>query len=418
MFAERTFDHTPPDSLAMRTIRFVVSCNLLLACGLSLSFSGCTESVATLEKAPEFTAADVSADDQLKAKIDRVLAQAQRRHLSATENAAWQALHEALAFGPDAMLVDPDGKVVPVIDYLLGGGAMRGWNLRPGDHGLHAVLEQGSKTGMGHKDQWIGYLAMGGEYYPGRKPILGSESPIQVGSKTYKLGDLLTQAQWECREGMEAGWTLMALHAYLPLDAQWQAEDGTTWSIERLLAMESKADVNAIACGGTHSLSGVTLAVKEYMLQHPEIKPDQLTGGWKAGYEKIRWAIQRAREHQQQDGTFSTNYFQRPGTSADIILRLGTTGHTLEFLALALNDDEIKAPWMAKAAEQLCDLLENTQDARVECGALYHATHGLVAYRMRRFPEKEKTLPAPVPSRSAEPKADPNGDAPPVSGGQ
>lgn len=391
--------------------RLFVSAYGIAGCAILCALAGCTDPAPA--KPPEFTQADVSPDAALRAKLDRVLDLTQRRHLNAKVNAAWQALHEALAFGREAMLVDPDGKAVPVIDYLLGGGEMRGWNIRPTEHGLHAVLEQGSKTGMGHKDQWIGYLGMGGVYYPGQKPILASDHPILVGGKTYAFGDLLTQAQWECREGMEAGWTLMALSAYLPLDAEWQAEDGTKWSIERLLAMEAKADVNAIACGGTHSLSGVTLAVKEYLHQHPQMKPEQLTGGWKAGYEKMRSCAQKAREYQQQDGTFSTNYFQRPGTSNNIVDRLGTTGHTLEFLALALDDEEIRAPWMARAAEQLCDLLEGTQDAQIECGALYHATHGLVVYRMRRFPESVK--PAAGSSQPV-PKADPNGDAPPPVG--
>lgn len=388
------------------------------ACAIALcvvpALTGCTETPAA---PPEFTAADVSPDAALKAKLDRALSLTHKRHLSAKDNAAWQALHEALAFGREAMLTDPDGKPVPVIDYLLNGGEMRGWNLRPGDHGLHAVLEQGSKTGQGHKDQWIGYLGMGGVYFPGHKPILSSSHPVLVGGKPYTFGDMLTQAQWECREGMEAGWTLMALSTYLPLDSQWPAEDGTNWSVERLLEMESKADVNAIACGGTHSLSGVALAVQEYRHQHPEKRPQDLTGGWKAGYEKMRWAAAKVREYQQQDGTFSVNYFQRPGTSSDMILRLGTTGHTLEFVALALDDEEIKAPWVARAAEQLCDLLEATQDARIECGALYHATHGLVVYRMRRFPETVKAeakLPAektPAPSEKKQPV---DADAPPV----
>jgi hypothetical protein len=68
---------------------------------------------------------------------------------------------------------------------------------------------------------------------------------------------------------------------------------------------------------------------------------------------------------------------------------LGATGHTLEFLTLALDDEEIKAPWMALAAQYLCELLRATKDEPLECGALFHAAHGLHLYRVRRFGPRE-----------------------------
>jgi hypothetical protein len=54
-----------------------------------------------------------------------------------------------------------------------------------------------------------------------------------------------------------------------------------------------------------------------------------------------------------------------------------------EVLALALDDERLAEPWVARAAERLVSLMEQTADLDVECGGLYHAAHGLALYRHR-----------------------------------
>ena len=76
---------------------------------------------------------------------------------------------------------------------------------------------------------------------------------------------------------------------------------------------------------------------------------------------------------------------QRTGNSPDIRERLGCTGHVLEFVILASTDEELRQPWIRRAAGYLCDLLDKTRTIDRECGALYHAAHGLVLYRQRLF---------------------------------
>ena len=72
---------------------------------------------------------------------------------------------------------------------------------------------------------------------------------------------------------------------------------------------------------------------------------------------------------------------------------LGTTGHLLEFLALAMSDAQIKEPWVTHAALNLCDVFRKTRDIPLECGALYHAAHGLVLYRTRLFGPRSYATP-------------------------
>ena len=92
------------------------------------------------------------------------------------------------------------------------------------------LLEAGSKTGEGHPDQWLGYLSQCG---------VQLDDPLVVGGKTYHVRDVLTQAQWDIYDGMEASWTLMAAITYLPLNDKWKAKDGSEWSIERIVKMET-----------------------------------------------------------------------------------------------------------------------------------------------------------------------------------
>ena len=47
--------------------------------------------------------------------------------------------------------------------------------------------------------------------------------------------------------------------------------------------------------------------------------------------------------------------------------------------------EELRQPWVMRAAACLCDLLEQAEHVPLECGALYHAIHGLDVYRKRAF---------------------------------
>lgn len=369
--------------MSAHPLRWLFVVTLILAGAGSLALPGCSNSDArTTPAAKAVSSVDDFDEAQVKKRVDRALDLTERRFLRAgpgpDDHAAWQVLHAVLAYGRRAKIYH-DGELVGALNYLLKGGQLTGWNLRPAEKGLTALLESGSKTGQGHKDQWLGYLAL---------CDLDLHDKLTVGGKEYEIRDLVEQTKWECTDGMEASWTLLGLHVFEPLDSKWQAADGTTWSLERLLAMEAAQDLNQSACGGSHRLIGMTMAVNKYLSLHPE-KNGKLEGPWKAAEEKIQWAIGKAREYQQPDGSFSTNYFVRPGTSPDVAQRIGTTGHTLEFLMLALDDEQLREPWVTRAALHLCNLLEETSEIPVECGALYHAAHAVQLYRMRRWGLRE-----------------------------
>jgi hypothetical protein len=112
---------------------------------------------------------------------------------------------------------------------------------------------------------------------------------------------------------------------------------------------------------------------------------DDSNDTWVQADKKIRDAVANARAFQQPDGSFSTNYFTRAAAHAEIDARISCTGHILEFLTVALDDEELKQPWVTRAVVNLVGSLEVTKDYDLECGALYHAAHALKRYRQRRW---------------------------------
>jgi len=336
---------------------------------------------------------------QLRSDLEDLLLQVRERQLNVTDHAAWQVLHGVLAFGREFPLTIRDGQAAePALDYLLRGGALKGWNWQPGTNlpngrlGLRAVVEAGTKTGQGHVDQWFAYMSQAG---------LSPEQEIHVGGQTFLLADVIGQSQLDVPRNPdhEWSWTVAGLVSYLPTRSSWKAGDGQTWTLEQLVDSEVQQDLATSACGGTHRMVSLTMALNQHIAQGGE-----LTGAWGKVDQKVRECLAKAKESQQASGAFSSNYFERPGSSADLAQILGSTGHTFEFVAMALPQSEIEAEWVTRAARYLMSLLRSTMDRQLECGALYHATHGLVIYRDRLVGTGPLTQPAtPPPTATAGP---------------
>jgi len=339
---------------------------LVIGCGTTSGAAGAPQTPGEVDR------------EALCLRIDAALSHARDgRLLDARVNGAWQVVHGILAFGDGLPLATAAG-TRPALSHLLGGGGLTGWRVRAGERGIVASIDEGSTTGQGHPDQWIGYLSQCGI------DGLPVDTALVVGGKPHTLHDLLTQAQADIRPGREATWTLMALSRWLPPDAEWTAADGRRWSVEEVVRMEAEAEVDGAACGGAHRLYALAtaLAARRRALAVSGHAPTA-TGGWAEAQTRVDTQIERARTGQQPDGSFSVHFFARPGTSSDVYARLGATGHIFELLVVALDDERLAEPWVTRAATRLVTLLEQTADIDVECGALYHAAHGLLLYRER-----------------------------------
>lgn len=365
------------------------------------SMLGC--GAAPVDPLPAAPASVEPKEADLQATLDETLDNVfEHRSLSLERNAAWQILHGVLAYRQAFLVAKEAGKEdaaatrVSAVQHILEGGAMRGWDVRPGvrlangRRGLRVQMEVGSKAGQGHADQWFAILA---------QCDLPLDQTVQVGEQTFTIEDMLGQIQFDVprNESAEYSWTLIGLTKYLPTTAEWQAIDGKTWSVERLVEIELEHDLHSSACGGTHRLIGIATACNRRLEDGEPIE-----GVWEQAELRLAEAIEQAKRLQNPDGSFSTRYLARPSTSPDLAQNLGASGHVLEFLAVSMSPEELREPWVQNAVLYLCDLLERTKDLPLECGALYHAVHGLVLYRelvygprphaLARFAERKITF--------------------------
>lgn len=374
----------------------VTLCLAVAGCDRGESPAGSTSAAVTQSAAP--APDQFPSDDELRRALDEALDFTfEKRRLDVKDQAAWQIIHGALAF-KRAFLVRAGGKDVSAVDYVLQGGQMPGWNLVRGDlldekterYGVRALYEPGTRTGQGHYDQWMGYLSDAG---------LKLDEPIVVEGKQHTIEDYILQIERDVPRisNREFTWTVMALSAFRPSNYTWTAGDGQPWSMEKLLEIELEYATDESPCGGTHRMYALAIARNRHLAAG-----GKLEGIWKQVDEKIRQEVERAKAARNADGSLSAHYFQRPGTAADITEWMASSGHVFEFLAEALDKDELQEPWMKQAAWTLCQQFKKTRPIDVECAKLFHATHGLVLYREKLF--GARTFPATKPAPSAKRK--------------
>lgn len=305
----------------------------------------------------------------------------QGRILNTEINAAWQIMHGVICYGRQLEVETPDRGRVSALDYAFSGGQIDGFELMLGSEplpstsrlGLKARLEPGSYTGQGHVDQWLAIFAMAD---------LPLDTPVTVAGKTMTLLDWARQAQYDASQNVldEFSWTLIAMTHYFPDEPTWQSIDGTL-SWELLVEAELTYDIDQSPCGGTHRLAGITRALRAK--QRLGLADSAV---WLQAQALVDQCLVRAKEQRSADGGLSSQYFSRPGVTADLSAELASSGHLFEFIALAAPDEELSAPWVELAALRLCEILDRTQRVELDCGGLYHALNGLKIYQQRRWP--------------------------------
>ncbi len=332
---------------------------------------------------------DVPAD--LKPRIELALAQVQSRDLKTTHY-FWTVFHGILGSGFEkTMLTKPDKTKVKAIDYIYEGGVIEGMQFLPTKHGLDVLTAKpfdadAQGVAQGHQDQFIAEMAQW------NMPI---KQTFKVGSKEYKFEDFTNHSRMRAstspKKNQELSWAIIIVAQYYGTDHQWTNEDGDRLTMDDIVRYELDQPIEkAAACGGTHRLFGLTWAY------HLHLKNGgKRTGVWADVEKKIEHYKKRAKELQNPDGTFSTDYFVGPGHADVADLRIGTTGHVVEWLALAMTEDELKSDWMQRAVSALALLIVDRERNAVDGGALYHATHGLHLYHMRVFGTPPDYLPLP-----------------------
>ena len=338
--------------------------------------------------------------DALKARIDAAIDQVKHRDLLTTHG-FWTVFHGILGLGPSVELLDPlSGKRVNALDYIADGGEIRGVRFLPSPDGLDVQSQPGSFVGQGHQDQFVAEMVEWNT--PPDKKFL-------VNGVAYPFKDFprFSRARASVTEKQELDYTVLIVSQYYGTDAVWTNSLGQTVHFEDLLRYQMDAPIDPASCGGTHRLFGLTWAYHLHLL-----RGGQTTGVWKELADWLAHYNETALQLQNADGSFSTSFFRGKGASPDAELRLNTTGHTLEWLALDGSDEELRSPKLRDAANALAVMILDSAGSPREGGTLYHAVHGLLLYRARVFgaadlgpnaphvpllPQPKENLPLPIP---------------------
>jgi hypothetical protein len=333
----------------------------------------------------------VEAQAPLKDRLDAAIKHVRQRDLRRTHS-FWAVFHGILGLGPEhAMLFDPDtGKRQKAFDYICAGGKVRGLEFVPTKDGLDVVTMAGSGVGQGHQDQFVAEMVQWG-VPPGQQ--------LWVENKEYTFADFYLHSKMRASvspaRNQELSWAVVIIATNYGTDHAWTNLFGEKLTLEDVVRYETAQPIDTAACGGTHRLFGLTWALHLHLQ-----RGGRLTGVWRDAAAHLERYKQMARKYRNPDGSFSTRYVSGPGNDKGDELRISTSGHVLEWLALVMTDAELREPWMQESANALAIMILNNANQAIDGGALYHAVHGLSIYRTRLFgPDGPHPPVMPLPPR-------------------
>jgi hypothetical protein len=349
--------------------RLVVVVAVLIISIASLRDMAAAEPTGTTGQEP---AAEKQADP-LAVAVDKAIEISTRRYLTGSVHTPWQIMHGLLALRQEYRIKQGDKKV-NAVEWMSRGVTFRGepW-FEKTRFGGRAHPYSKAYAFEGHPNQFLAIVAMA--------DIPRDHKFVTRGEETITVDDMVKHAQMEINAQTEVTWTLWALSHYLGTDANWRNKHGEVWSIERLVRIQIREPVRTAACGGSHGLFALTFARNAYIKTGRPLRGVGLEAD-----QKIQRYIYEARYYQNADGTFSTNYFSGKSFSNKFETRLNTSGHTLEFLVLALPRQRLQEEWVRRGIHALTTDLINHRRDPAECGSLYHALNALVIYRDRTHP--------------------------------
>lgn len=323
--------------------------------------------------------------DPLDLRVDEAIGVTARRVLSVDTHTPWQIGHGMLAFRRDYVLRKGNAKV-NAFEWVAENPTFKS---RTTDANGKAIVQDlpwfyltrwGARpqkfTGTpyefeGHPNQFLAFFALA------RLPL---DFEFQVQGRKVTYGDMLHNAKMEINDREEVTWDLWTFAYYLDSDESWRNANGDPWSMERLVStVLSQYSPTKSPCGGCHALFALASARNAFV----QTKGSRLTGVWTRTQMHLDQHIALAQRQQNRDGSFSSNYFKGPGYSSDPSKRISTSGHTLEFLMMALPQSRLKEQWVRNGVAAVARDLVQYQQEPLEVGGMYHAVHALVLYRER-----------------------------------
>jgi hypothetical protein len=326
------------------------------------------EAAATAEPQPPLTQQLIN----LRTRVRNVLRGYYQKPLNSREHDPWEVMHGMLAYGVHSRIRQggPRGEPITAVGWLCYNRPCKNLTL------LYVTPEDElrAKQGVGLQGHMGQLLAMLAQCH------VSTDYPIRVGEKEFTIQDLIAAEQKTCYAKSELTFKLIAFSHYLELDATWVNDQGLDWDMPRLIREELAQPIRGAACGGTHRLAGLSLAVKAR--QKAGLPLD---GEYARAAKFIQDYQNYAFRLQNRDGSLSTQWFQGRGDESDIDRRVKTTGHILEWLIYSLDDEQLRDQRTIRAMTYLTNLLSSNYNRDWEVGPMCHALHALLLYDERVF---------------------------------
>lgn len=330
-------------------------------------------------------------DDPLANTVQSAIDSSKRRTLSTDVHTPWQIMHALLGLRQD-FKINKKGRKVDGLKWISNDPKFEGehWFL-VSEHGGQAHPYSKPYAFEGHANQSLAILSMLG---------LPVTHELKTATKTITIEDMINHAKMEINEKEEISWSLWALSRYLHPETTWNNKLGEVWSVDRMAQLQLSRlygkPMMKHPCGGTHAMFALAHARNIRMQNGLPMR-----GIWLSVDQQIRKCIELARVQQQPNGQFSTRFFEGRATEADFDKRIASSGHVLEFLMIALPQEELKRSWVRRGIEATArDILANRQ-AYVKCAPLYHAINGLTIYLDRTQNQKPGQLAAKPASNTS-----------------
>ncbi len=337
--------------------------------------------------------------DKVLIQVKNAIEINKRRYLNPTiGHSPWMIMHGALALRQDYQLM-VGNKPVNAIEYISQQNpkyANEPWFEATAYGGrAHPYLKP--YYFEGHVNQFLAILSMSD--LPLTQQFKVRDPQMPNGEKMITMADMVRHAQMHVNDREEVSWTIWFLTNYIEPDATWVNKDGQAWSMEKLVTIQTNAQLfnatNQLApCGGTHGLFALACACNSYQQKH-----GKLQGAWIAARQKLDNHIALAQRGQNRDGSFSTEFFKTNGYSPEMGKRFKSSGHMLEWLMMALPPERLEEQWVKSAVMNVAnDLVRwgNVGLGTADTGAMYHALHSLVLYRNRMEPSGNAIPPVPA----------------------
>jgi hypothetical protein len=322
----------------------------------------------------------------MRDNVRRVLRYYYERPMNTRDRSPWEVMHCALSYEVHSRILQggPQGKPVSAVGWLCFNQACRRMKLMHVDEEGELTVKVGPAL-QGHRGQLLAILA---------QAKVSSEYPMQVDGHEFMIKDLIRAEMETCYPRTELTFKLIGLMHYLDSETQWVNDQGMQWNMRKLVSEELKQPIRGAACGGTHRLSGLTLAYKARLA-----RGESVDGEYAQAQRFVAQHQLYTFRTQNPDGSFSTNWFQGREDEEDIDRKLKTTGHMLEWLLYSSTDRELKSPRTTRAVYFLTNMMWQNRYRDWEAGPLGHAIHALVVYDRLMFSKYDSPGDSPMAIR-------------------